>query len=91
MKIFIKESNYWALHDAFFLNRDERVQGTKLIALNRLIDKKGILLNTGNEKIKGIEISKGTFIAMQVTPLKKDSFFPCKIRKFHLQQLNLTA
>lgn len=85
--IHIKESNYWAIHDAFLLNDDKRVQGTKLIALDKLIQSKGEFLNLPDKQIKGLEISKGTFIAMEVTRVKKDSFFPCKIKKYHLQKL----
>ena len=86
--MFIKESNYWALHDDFILGGSTRIVGSKLIALSILISKKGILLNIKNEQIKGIEISEGTFIAMKLTHYKKGSFFPCKIQKIHLQKLN---
>lgn len=83
----IKKSNYWALHDDFILLGNTRIVGSKLIALNRLIQSKGTLLNINNEQIKGIEIDKGSFIAMKLTHFKENSFFPCKVQKMHLQKL----
>lgn len=87
MEINIKPQNYWAIHDAFLLNDDKRVQGSKLEALDRLIQLKGEVLNLSDKQIKGLNLGGGTFIAMEVTRIKKDSFYPCKIRKYHLQKL----
>jgi hypothetical protein len=87
--INIKITNYWPLHDDFVLNGNSRIVGDKLIALNRLIKYKGTLLNLGNNiQMKGIEISEGKFIGMEITHFDKKNFFPCKIKKFHLQKLN---
>lgn len=85
----IKPSNYWAMHDDFLLNCS-RIQGSKLIALNKLIQTKGHVLETENEKLKGIktiEIKEGFYIGLKVTHVKKDSFFPCKVQKFSFQKL----
>ena len=87
MEINIKKSNYWAIHDAFLFRNDERIQGTKLEALDRLIQKKGEVLNFTSGTIKGLNLGGGTFIAMEVFRLKKDSFFPCRIKKYHFQKL----
>ena len=83
----IKEQNYWAIHDAFLLRQDERIQGSKLEALHRLIQRKGELLNLSKQKIKGLHLGNGTYIAMEIEHLTKNSFFPCKIKKIHLQKL----
>jgi hypothetical protein len=87
MGVFIKESNYWAIHDAFLLGNDIRVSGTKLRALHKLIQSKGTVLNVKDKQIKGLEISQGTYVGMEVTSYKKNSFFPCKIVKYHFQAL----
>lgn len=87
MEINIKPQNYWAIHDAFLLNEDKRVVGSKLEALNRLINSKGEVLNISDKQIKVLNLGGGTFIAMEITHLKKNSFFPCKIKKYHLQKL----
>lgn len=88
MSIFIKEQNYWAIHDAFLLNIAHRIQGTKLQALHRLIQRKGENLNLSNDKkIKGLLLKDGTYIGMEIKPLSKNSFFPCKVKKYHLQKL----
>ena len=87
--VFIKELNYWAIHDDFMLNQN-RIQGTKLIALNRLIQSKGHILETENETYKGvktIEVKEGFYIGLKVTHVKQNSFFPCKIQKLSLQKL----
>jgi len=85
--INIKPQNYGAIHDAFALNDDNRVVGTKLEALNRLIQRKGEILNISDKQIKALNLGEGTYIAMEVTSIKKGSFFPCKIKKYHLQKL----
>lgn len=36
-KVFIKSSNYWAIHDVALLGNWSRVQGTKLQALYHLV------------------------------------------------------
>jgi hypothetical protein len=87
MAINIKPQNYWAIHDAFVLQKDERVSGTKLIALNKLIQAKGELLNFADKQIKALSLGNGTFIAMDVQHYKKNSFFPCRVTKYHLQKL----
>lgn len=87
MKTYLKPSNLWAIHDAFLLNQDDRVQGSKLIALHKLIHKKGEIVNISGQQIKALRIEEKTFIAMKVTHVKKDSFFPCMIKKHHLKQL----
>jgi len=83
----IKESNYWALHDDFVLMGNTRIVGSKLIALNRLIERKGTLLNMNNEQVKGIEIKKDCFVAIKIKHFKENSFFPCKIQKMYLQKI----
>lgn len=85
--MYIKESNYWAIHDAFVLQNSERIIGSKLEALNRLIQSKGELLCFLKLTIKGLHLGGGKYIAMEVTPMSEKSFFPCKIKKYHLQKL----
>ena len=86
--MYIKESNYWAIHDAFLLKNDERIQGSKLEALDRLIQRKGEFLELELETIKALHLGNGTYISMIVTRLKSNSFYPCRIKKYHLQKLN---
>lgn len=91
MNTQINERNYWAIHDFSLLNQQKRITGTKLEALYKLIQKKGEPIQAeGNEEINGIkalEFSKGSFVAIVHTPIKKGSFFPCKIKTIHLQTL----
>ncbi len=90
MNVTIKQSNQFAIHDAFMLANNKRITGSKLIALYKLIQKKGEPLKTNDQVLKGVkalEYKKGSFIAMIHTPLKKDSFYPCKLKKVALQVL----
>jgi hypothetical protein len=90
MKVNIKDSNMWAIHDSFMLNNENRITGNKLIALYKLIQKKGEPIKTNDKELKGvkvIEYKKDNFIAMIHTPLKKDSFYPCKLKKIVLTSL----
>lgn len=90
--IQIKKSNYWAIHD--FVNHSTQtiLQGSKLEALHRLIQNKGEPMETEREDFKGVKVldysnGKGSFIGLIVTQVKKDSFYPCKIKTISLQQL----
>ena len=87
MVTYIKPQNYLAICDAFLLKNDHRIFGSKLIALNKLIQTKGEVLNIKEKPIKALHLGNGAYIAMEVTNYKKGSFFPCKIKKYHLQKL----
>jgi hypothetical protein len=68
MQLNIKKSNYWAIHDWAVLNQSNRIQGSKLIALIALIDKKGEPLKTSYKDWKGvkaIEYSHGCYVAIK--------------------------
>lgn len=88
--MYIKESNYWAIHDAFLLQQDLRVSGTKLQALHRLIQKKGELKTFNENEIKWLNLGGGTYIAMDIQSYSDTSFFPCKVKKYHVQELNFS-
>jgi len=86
----IKESNIWAIRDFSMRNEQKRLQGNKLIALYRLIQKKGEPIKTNDINLKGVkalEFSKGEYVAMIHTPIKKGFFYPCKLKTIHLQSL----
>lgn len=83
----IKPSNYNLLHDDFLLNQN-RLTGSKLQALNRLIESKGTVLNTEQGTKKALEISEGFFISLTITHYSKGSFFPCKVQKTSYKLLN---
>jgi hypothetical protein len=90
MNVNIKKSNQWAIHDAFMLANDTRMTGNKLIALYKLIQKKGEPIKTNDENLKGVkalEYKKDNFIAMIHTPFKKGCFYPCKLKKIVLTVL----
>ncbi len=91
MKANIKESNRWAIHDFSVLNQQQRITGTKLKALHKLIQMKGEPIKAeGNEQINGVkalEYEKGTFVAIIHTPVKKGSFFPCMLKTINLKNL----
>lgn len=85
----IKESNYWSIYDfAMSRNRPE-MQGTKLKALFKLIDKKGEPIDTNCDDLKGLkalQIAEGEFIAIKRTAIN-GSFYPCKLQTYLLTTL----
>jgi hypothetical protein len=86
----IKPSNVWAIHDFSLLNQSHRITGNKLIALYRLIQKKGEPIQTEDEELKGVnvlEYDSGKYIGFIHTPIKKGSFFPCKLKTINLTTL----
>lgn len=90
MKVKIKEANMWAIRDFSLLQDFGRIQGTKLMALDKLIQTKGEVIfadsdNELNEK-KCLEFAPGQFIALEVEHFG-ESFFPCKTKIHHLQVL----
>jgi hypothetical protein len=90
MLVNIKEANYWAIYDfANGRNRPE-MQGTKLQALFKLIQKKGEEITTQDTKLNGIkalQISGSEFIAITRTPVTKQSFYPCMLKTYLLTTL----
>jgi hypothetical protein len=91
MKAIVNERNKWAIHDFSVLNQQQRITGTKLQALYKLIQKKGEPIKAeGNELINGVkalEYDKGCFVAMIHTPIKKASFFPCMLKTINLKHI----
>lgn len=84
--MYIKESNYWAIQDAFLLKNDKKIQGSKLEALDKLIQSKGEIFELESVSLKALDLGNGTYIAMEVTQLKSNSFFPCRVKKYYLQK-----
>jgi hypothetical protein len=86
----LKKANYWAIHDFALMKDKERIQGSKLEALYRLIQLKGSPIETEGplNGIKALEFGSGSFVAISHHPSSPDSFFPCRIKTVHLQQLN---
>jgi hypothetical protein len=91
MKTHLKKSNYRQILD-FAQNRattSTRIEGTKLQALAKLINKNGEVVSSDDGKFDGIKflrISRYELVGLSITHYRK-SFFPCKI-KCHLLQLN---
>ena len=90
-KVFIKASNYWAIHDVALLGNWSRVQGTKLQALYHLVQRRGKVLEGPHDiKYKGIKVleyGEGCYIGFIRTAYNKDTFFPCKLHVVSLQEL----
>ena len=90
MNIKLKKRNYWAIHDFTLLGDRTYIQGSKLEALYRLIQKRGEPIEHLDGHLHGVmalEFDKGSFVAMIHTPVKRDSFFPCKLQTAHIQHL----
>lgn len=89
MNPIIKEQNYWCIKDfAMSRNRPE-MQGTKLKALFRLIEKRGEPIDTKDSKLNGLkalQIGEGEWVAMKRTAIQ-DSFFPCMLKTYLLTSL----
>ena len=86
----IKPSNKWAIHDFALLNQQQRITGTKLEALYKLIQTKGETMRTKDEQLKGVkclQYSSGEYVAIIHTPTQKGKFFPCMIKTVHLAEL----
>lgn len=90
-KVFIKGSNYWAIHDLALLGNWSRVQGTKLQALYHLVQYRGKVLDGPNDsRYKGIKVmdyGNGCYIGFIRTAYNTDNFFPCKLHVVSLQEL----
>jgi hypothetical protein len=90
-KVFIKASNYWAIHDVALLGNSSRVQGTKLHALYHLVQRRGKVLEGPHDiKYKGIKVLEygdGCYIGFIRTAYKVGTFFPCKLHVVSLQEL----
>jgi hypothetical protein len=85
----IKESNYWFIYDFAMGRRRIEMQGTKLQALYKLIQKRGEKIETEYKDLKGVmalEIKTGEWIAIKRTSVR-DSFYPCTMKTFILTQL----
>lgn len=90
MNVHIKESNKWAIHDFSLHNATQRITGNKLIALYRLTQKKGEPIKSNDPQLKGVmilEYEPKKFIGFIHTPIKKGSFFPCKLKTINLTTL----
>lgn len=86
----IKESNYWMIYD-FAMNRSRpEMQGNKLKALFKLIEKRGEPIETTDEnlnKLKALQIKQGEWVAMKRTAIS-NNFYPCRLKTYLLTQLS---
>jgi len=85
MKANIKTQNYWMLKDIGLRGIESRkeVQGDKLTAIYKLIQKRGEPIRTTDPNLKGVkalEFGDGEYIAMKRTGYKTGSFYPCAIK-----------
>lgn len=93
----IKESNYWSIYDFALSRCRPEMQGNKLKALFKLIDKRGEPIETTDEKLNGLkalQIKPGEWVAMQRTVFGKPAgelngqpFYPCMLRTYLLTAL----
>lgn len=90
-KVFIKASNYWAIHDLALFGNWNRVRGTKLQALYYLVQHKGKVLEGPHDSrykgIKVLEYGNGRYIGFIRTTNNTDTFSPCKLHVVSLQEL----
>lgn len=94
MSITLKKSHKLQI-EAFFLRKERNdIQGTKLEALYKLIQKRGepIKITGGGtagkfQGLKALNIGGGFYISLKHTPIKKGNFYPCKLDQLTLQQL----
>ncbi|MER3374024.1 MAG: hypothetical protein RIM83_05245 [Allomuricauda sp.] len=90
-KVFIKASNYWAIHDLALSGNGNRVRGTKLQALYHLVQRRGKILDGPHDsRYKGIKVlgyGNGCYIGFIRTPYNADTFFPCTLHVVSLQEL----
>ena len=90
-KVYIKTSNYWAIHDFALFGNRSRIYGTKLKALYHLVQAKGEALDWGSShKYKGVKVldyGNGESIGFIRTGFKSNSFYPCKLYLLCLQAL----
>lgn len=99
MLVNIKQSNQFAIHDAFMLANDKRITGDKLIALYKLIQSNGDkidlakdtqFINVNKSELQGVKVleyDEGQYIGMIHTPINNNNFFPCKLKKITLTKL----
>ena len=97
MNPIIKEQNYYCIKD-FAMSKDcPEMQGTKLNALFRLIEKKGEPIQTDDKKLQGVmalQIAPSEWIAIKRTAFGKPAgelngqpFYPCMLETYLLQSL----
>lgn len=91
MKANIKESTYWLLKDIGLRGIEARpeVQGDKLKAIYRLIQRRGEVLQTNCKDLQGVkalEFAEGEYLAMRRNG-PKNSFPPCAIKTILLNNL----
>jgi len=82
----IKESNYWSIYDFAMSRHRPEMQGNKLKALFRLIEKRGEPIQTEDVKLNGLkalQIKPGEWVTMERTATN-NSFYPCKLRTYLL-------
>lgn len=88
-KVNIKESNYYCIKDFFTNQSRPEMQGNKLKALFKLIQKKGEPIQTEDKSLQGVKalkISDSEFIAIKKTPIN-GNFYPCMIKTYLLTSL----
>lgn len=88
-KANIKESNYWSIYDFAMSRPRPEMQGTKLQALFKLIEKRGEPIETKENNLNGLkalQIKEGEYIAMKRTAIN-GSFYPCMLKTYLLTDL----
>ena len=92
MSINIKKSNYWILYDFASGQHRSEMQGTKLAAVYKLIQKKGEPMQCKDNEtlhgVKALQISDCEHIAMIRTSFNNKGFYPCKLKTILLTCLN---
>ena len=84
----IKPRNMWAIKD-FAHSRTGDIEGSRLIALYKLIQKRGEPIKSNDPRFDGVKalcFSEGEHIAMKRTG-PTDKFYPCAIKTILLTEL----
>lgn len=88
----LKESHKTQIKAFFNGCRSNDIQGQKLQALYKLTQLRGEKITTlpKDNKIHGLKalnIGDGFYIAFKYYPIKKDSFFPCRLDLVYMEEL----
>jgi|AntRauTorckE6833_2_1112554.scaffolds.fasta_scaffold39284_2 hypothetical protein len=90
----LRETNRQQIKSFFETNEPNNIEGLKLQALYKLIQSKGETIDEANTKkverfigCKALHIGKGIYLALKHTPIKKGSFYPCKLEQLFMKEL----
>ncbi len=88
--IYLKKKNRWLIHQFAIMGMTQKIQGSKLEALHRLIQIKGEPIEAEGDLngIMALEFAEGQYVAMRHKPVKKENFYPWKLTTNHIETIN---